>query len=125
MLRLAAIGLVAAVIALLALRVLVLATVGAVAPKPPPRAQEAPAATATPTAEAPAPAAPELDPATAAAGNACPEGVTPPDGVPVGWLARVAGCSDIALATLDGVRQWVRRDRLDDDIYYQLPEVTP
>lgn len=122
MLRLAGIGLVVAAIALLALRVLVLATVSAVAPMPPPRPQEAPA---TPTAVVPTPATPELDPATAAPGGACPEGVMPPDGVPVGWLARVAGCSNIALATLDGVRQWVRRDRLDDDIYNQLPEVVP
>ncbi len=92
------------------------ALVPAEAPAPPQQA-----ATPTPTpapAPAPAPAAPTI-------GDACPPAVTPPDGARVGWLARAAGCPDIALGNLDGVRQWVRRDRLSDDVYNQLPEVEP
>jgi hypothetical protein len=89
-----------------------------------------PPATAAPILAAPPTPEPTLVPLTPApaaptAGDACPDALAPPAGARVGWLARAAGCPDIALANLDGVRQWVRRDALSDDIYGQLPEIEP
>jgi hypothetical protein len=135
------VGCIAALLALLALRVVVLALL----PAPPALVAQ----TATPSAAAPAvapavpaqpsaQAAPRHDPAPAptptqtealaqpTVDNTCPEAITLDAGQRAGWLARVAGCPEIAMATVDGSRQWViRTNRLSDDVYNQLPEVSP
>jgi hypothetical protein len=81
-----------------------------------------------PAAITPTPA-PTITPTPASAlptvGSACPTAIAPPLRARVGWLARVAGCPTIALASINGTRTWVRRDTLPDEVYAQLPEVTP
>jgi hypothetical protein len=128
-------GIIAAVLVLLTVRVIAVS----VAPMPAPATATPASATAPATAPAqagPTPAATALPaltstptstpaPAQPTAGDACPDAAEPPSGARIGWLARAAGCPDIALATLNGTRQWVRRAVLPDDLYNQLPEVEP
>lgn len=129
-------GVVLTLIAVLVVRVIVLAlipqappsiaaTAAPVAPAEAATTAPAPAALPAPARPGPTPTPTAAAPAEPTIGEACPPAITPPAGARVGWLARAAGCPNIALANLDGVRQWVRRDRLSDDVYNQLPEVEP
>lgn len=120
-------GLIGAVLVFLAFRVIAAATFAPVTPTPAKPEQAAATATTTPpSSPTPAPTATATPaPAAPTAGDACPPADEPPAGARLGWLARATGCPDIALASVNGVRQWVRRSILPDDFYYQLPEVQP
>jgi hypothetical protein len=89
-----------------------IATMAELAPTVATMAELAP--TATVTAPTPAPTAP-----------GCPDAIALPEGAPVGWVGRAAGCPAVALANLGGAHRWVLRGDLSDDIFEQLPEIQP
>lgn len=127
-------GLIGAVILVLALRALFPPTPPTMVlpTSAPTAAMEQPApplavVTWTPApAESPAPPAAQAAPTPAVTAPGCPASVALAAGARAGWLARAAGCPGLVLANVGGVRQWAQRPAdLPDDLFFQLPEVTP